>query len=259
MNPEGPKQFLQTIAHQYANCASYRDSGTVTSTSYELNSERITNRSTLHFATRYRNDGRFFFEYNKSSGDFENAWDRNVIWSNGNSARSWRHRKGRVENNTLSLLIAGFTGVSRGSAHTIPVLLIPSIGGTQLTHAKEVILDPTSQDEPHTTLTLCFSSSESSFSETVTLSNSTGLIKKMEYEQIIGTPSQRDAHLTYLKERLTRNPVDPEERKRIEEQIEFQEKLRSNPPFRSHTLTVYEPEMNQPIADEEFNFEPSSS
>lgn len=65
-------------------------------------------------------------------------WHKYVVWSDGKKIRSWWTITPQVEEfKTISLALAGPTGVSGGSAHTIPRLLLPDdVKGFILTELK---------------------------------------------------------------------------------------------------------------------------
>jgi outer membrane lipoprotein-sorting protein len=88
----------------------------------------------LHFKTAYERPNLFRFEYIQNQS-FPPMNDRYVIWSDGKSARSWWTITPEVrEAESLGLAVAGATGVSHGSAHTVSRLLMPrEIGGWALT------------------------------------------------------------------------------------------------------------------------------
>ena len=89
----------------------------------------------LSFSTHFRRPNCFRFEWRHS--DLEGV---NVIWCDGKSAfKKYRYDdKARpVEN--LSRAIAGATGVSGGTAHTVSCLLMEEVGGRKLTDMKDSV------------------------------------------------------------------------------------------------------------------------
>ena len=65
---------------------------------------------------------------------------RNIIWANGKDVQTWWDIKPGIEKaKSLHLAVAGATGVSGGSAHVIPALLLPDVvGGANLTAITDV-------------------------------------------------------------------------------------------------------------------------
>jgi hypothetical protein len=70
---------------------------------------------------------RFRFEYDDPTPE-----KPYIVWANAGVIRTWWYVKpGEERQPSLSDAIAGATGVSGGSAHTIPTLLLPDrIGGS---------------------------------------------------------------------------------------------------------------------------------
>jgi hypothetical protein len=137
-------EILERMAAVYAKCESYQDSGCVTTIFIQDDGQRTNKRP---FSTTFVRPARFRFEF-KDSFDGHN-WHRYVVWANGADVRTWWDiRPGVVQPPSLSLGLAGATGVSGGSAHTVPALLIPdSISGrrptdlTQLRRLENAKLD----------------------------------------------------------------------------------------------------------------------
>ena len=111
-------EILRRTAQSYASCKSYRDTGTVTSVGQNY-------RSTLRFQTAFARPDRFRFEYNTSKDDPDGP-TRHVVWTRGGKAFSWWTVDPKViEEDSLAMAVAGATGVSSMSAHTVPRLLMP--------------------------------------------------------------------------------------------------------------------------------------
>jgi hypothetical protein len=128
-------EILARMAKTYANCVTYQDSGCVTTVFVHAQSERTDKRP---FSTAFVRPARFRFDF-KSTHDGSN-WHRYIVWADGANVRTWWEIRPEVEQQpSLSLGLAGATGVSRGSAHTIPAMLMPdSIGGTRLTDLSDL-------------------------------------------------------------------------------------------------------------------------
>jgi outer membrane lipoprotein-sorting protein len=128
------RQILQRVAKTYARCTSYRDTGTVAT--IVSGGANVTQQQS--FSTAFVRPDRFRFEYSNASGPKEGC----VVWRKGKKVRSWWSFTSGQTYNSLGMAVAGATGVSGGSAHTIPSLLMKSeIGGrlvTDLKNAKHV-------------------------------------------------------------------------------------------------------------------------
>jgi outer membrane lipoprotein-sorting protein len=129
------EQLLDRMSKAYANCKTYRDSGVVKTVFFQATGKRTVNKP---FTTAFVRPDRFRFEYRERKGDDEE--NRYLIWSNGQYVQTWWDIKpGVTKAASLNMALAAATGVSSGSAHTIPVLLMPKeIGGGRLTGMTDV-------------------------------------------------------------------------------------------------------------------------
>jgi outer membrane lipoprotein-sorting protein len=125
------QQILDKVAATYATCKSYRDSGVVTN---DFGPHSAGDNFPRHvdvkpFRTAFIRPDHFRFEYD--DGTPEKPY---IVWAKGSDVRTWWHVRPGVETpSSLDLGIAGATGVSSGSAHTIPTLLLPDrITGARL-------------------------------------------------------------------------------------------------------------------------------
>src|SRR5262249_37489466 len=87
------------------------------------------------FRTAFVRPDRFRFEYE------QNGVTQMIVWRHRRSVRSWCRFMTRKEPGprSLGMALAGATGVSSVSAHTIPALLLPDqVGGRRLTDATGV-------------------------------------------------------------------------------------------------------------------------
>jgi outer membrane lipoprotein-sorting protein len=123
-----PKQILDRMVKAYAGCKTYRDSGVVKTVFVQNTGNRTVEKP---FSTAFVRPDRFRFEY-KETG---NQKSRYIIWSNGKDVQtSWDIKPGIQKPASLDLALAGGTGVSSSSAHTIPALLMPDkVSGRSLT------------------------------------------------------------------------------------------------------------------------------
>jgi hypothetical protein len=126
-NMPDPAAILSQMSDTYAACTSYRDQGVVITTFHAAHGKR-TDR--LPFSTRFVRDQGFLFEFRKRRG--EDDWDQLAVWTeNGRSNNWWSIAPDRPQRDTLELALAGATGVSGGSAHRVPHLLMPELRGTR--------------------------------------------------------------------------------------------------------------------------------
>lgn len=132
------ENLLQRVAEVYVGCRSYRDSGVVKTIFITANRNRTVEKP---FTTAFVRPDRFRFEYKEKKDDGEEY--RYIVWREGKKVQTWWDIRPGVEmEQSLGLALAGATGVSGGSAHTVPALLLPKeVGGrllTDLTEAKRI-------------------------------------------------------------------------------------------------------------------------
>jgi hypothetical protein len=127
--------ILARAAAAYSSCKSYRDSGVVKVVFLENGGRRIQEKP---FKTAFVRPDRFRFEYAET--DFVGATRRYIVWRLGNQVQTWWDiQPGVKEQQSLSSALAGATGVSGGSAHALPALLLPlEVGGRRLTEMTDV-------------------------------------------------------------------------------------------------------------------------
>lgn len=126
------QQIIQRMGQTYASCKSYRDTGTVTSVYHEPQVEGM--QSVTHFQTAFARPDRFRFGYS-TSREAGVLSDRMIVWTSKGKVHTWWNVEPKVTTEeSLSMAIAGATGVSSGSAHTVPRLLMPNkVSGWPLT------------------------------------------------------------------------------------------------------------------------------
>jgi len=127
------QKILDRMAKVYANCTSYRDSGTVNTLFIGPRGNRTVEKP---FTTAFLRPDRFRFEYKeKRSMGREPQY---IVWRQGSDVRVFTDlRPGNDKAVSLELAVAGAAGVSSGSAHKIPSLLLPELGGRRLTDLTE--------------------------------------------------------------------------------------------------------------------------
>lgn len=130
-----PQLILQRMLERYLTVSSYQDSGVVETVSVELPATRSTD---IFFKTYFTRPLKFRFEWMDYSPF--SAPERNVIWSDGTKSfgfYTFQPEKIETKEN-VGMAIAGATGVSRGSAHTVPELLLQDVGGFSLFELEKV-------------------------------------------------------------------------------------------------------------------------
>lgn len=134
-NQSDPKavETLSRMAQAYADCDSYRDIGEVQTVFYTANG---TNLEVKPFRTAFVRPDQFRFEFRVQG----QSRSRYVVWQRGAEIRTkWDLRNLEESESSLGMALAGATGVSSGSAHTIPALLMPDeVGGRLLTDVRSM-------------------------------------------------------------------------------------------------------------------------
>jgi hypothetical protein len=116
-----PAQILDAMLQTYQNCKTYSDTGIVKTTFIEAYRTRSTEKP---FRTVFVRPSRFRFEFTE---DMHGRSIRYIVWRDGEKVKTWWDIGSRLEDQpSLDLALAGATGVSAGSAHTVPALLMPS-------------------------------------------------------------------------------------------------------------------------------------
>jgi len=124
---------LVQVGQTYRGLKSYSDRGFIQSRDDPDSVESDITK--LSFSTHFRRPNFFRFEWRCS--DLEGV---NVIWCDGKSAfNKYRYDKNATPAKNLILAIAGATGVSGGTAHTVPALLMEEVGGNKLTDMKNSV------------------------------------------------------------------------------------------------------------------------
>jgi hypothetical protein len=122
MNAE---QVVGQLMEVYGTCRTYRDSGQVL-TCFLGRQGQLPRTDVKPFTTAFVRPNRFRFEYRKRYR-VEGEWCRRVVWADGTDVRTWWDARTGVERpESLGLALAGATGVSGGSAHIVPALLLPA-------------------------------------------------------------------------------------------------------------------------------------
>jgi len=135
-------QLLRALVARYALVGSYRDTGVVL---VHLPSDEVPFE--VPFQTAYEAPGRYRFQFDfpHPHPTLRRVSTRYVVGSDGEQAYSHTHVPEHVPERrllrTLSLALAGTTGLACGAAHTIAQLLLAGVRGTALTDLTDLRLD----------------------------------------------------------------------------------------------------------------------
>lgn len=141
------EQIITQTADVYRIAKSYSDSGVATTVLIDKSGKSVDKKP---FTTAFVRPDRFRFEYSeKFSIPVEfSEWIsipqakpmHYIVWSKGEDVRTkWDIKPGIEKEFSLSMALAAATGVSGGTAHTIPVLLMPKeIGGWCVTQLHQL-------------------------------------------------------------------------------------------------------------------------
>lgn len=123
-----PAQTLETLLERirqvYAGAKTYRDTGVVTTTFFKPDGA-VMMTAKKPFSTAFVRPNRFRFEYSETRRGDERP-SRYLIARDdtGKVQRWWDVQPGVQEGGNLFMALAGATGVSDGSANTVPSLLL---------------------------------------------------------------------------------------------------------------------------------------
>jgi outer membrane lipoprotein-sorting protein len=122
-------QILDRMTRVYAHCKSYRDSGVVTTVFLDERGNRTVERP---FTTAFLRPDRFRFEYREKRGGRQEP--HYIVWRQGQEVQMLTDLHTGIEKvESLDIAVARAAGISGGSSHRIPSLLLPELGGRRLT------------------------------------------------------------------------------------------------------------------------------
>lgn len=141
-DPDMPeaREAMDRMVKAYAECKSYHDKGLVKQT---ITEKRSTRTDQIPFTTAFVRPDRFRFEYRDRFSPSA-PWSCHIIHSDALGIHIWEEpgTPGVAQRKSLELTIAGFTGVSGGSAHTVPSLLLPIESSGGVAHLFQLKLLP---------------------------------------------------------------------------------------------------------------------
>jgi outer membrane lipoprotein-sorting protein len=128
-------EIINKMAERYRALKSYQDSGVVQSYRKSGEKELVNSFKTYFVRAGYQ----FRFEWEEPETRYsQKSW--NIVWSDGGVVQTYWNWGELDKDESLSMAVAGATGVSRGAAHTIPELLIAEIAGFSLSEVERVSL-----------------------------------------------------------------------------------------------------------------------
>jgi hypothetical protein len=124
-----PAEILRRSRWVYSSCLAYQDRGEVVTRIAPVEQERLVDTGRMPFSTAFVRPDRFRFEWAEAEVGPEEERQRALILWNADGVRSsWSLGAAVESHHTVHDPIRANTGVSAGSAYTVPTLLIP--GGT---------------------------------------------------------------------------------------------------------------------------------
>lgn len=131
------QSIVARMGKVYGGVASYQDAGVVEEFSGKTTAKR---RKVISFETYFARPQFFRFEWMDFHFSPEST-GKNILWCDGKQTYSLYTFEPEVEvREDLSMGIAGATGISRSSAHTVPRLLSEAVSGFTLTELKRLSL-----------------------------------------------------------------------------------------------------------------------
>jgi len=129
----GPDVVARVVA-AYRTCATYRDTGVVRTVYFEETGQRTQDRP---FKTAFVRPDSFRFEFTDT---FYGKTTRYIVSQQGADVRKWWDVEPGIRNlQSLGMGLAEATGVSGGSAHVVPSLLLPeAVSGRSLKDMTDV-------------------------------------------------------------------------------------------------------------------------
>ena len=180
------RDVLERVARVYAGCKTYRDTGVVTTVFVEATGSWVLEKP---FTTAFVRPDRFRFQYAETRCGLDHRF---IVWRRGDEIRAWWTVKPRFEKrDSLEMALAAATGVSGGSAHTVPALLLPNeIGGRRLTDITEA-----TRAEDATIDTVNFFRIRGTFGDlpmTLWIDKNTFLVRRIDSKKTIGNFSTEE-------------------------------------------------------------------
>jgi len=135
-----PQEILQQMKKAYAACSTYADQG-ICRTEF-TGADAFT--SYIVFKITFVRPDQFRFEHRDRMLLNSGPWQRNIILKSGADIRTkWSFEPKQEKCASLAQAVAGATGISSGTAHTTPRMLLPDeVTGVILSDLKNLSLLP---------------------------------------------------------------------------------------------------------------------
>ena len=196
------QEIIGRMSKAYSGCASYRDTGVVR---IEYLGTVVEHTEERPFATAFERPDCFRFEFEETNPLGQAS--RYVVWRLGDRVKTWWDiRPGVQEAPSLHMALAGATGVSGGSAHTIPALLLPQeISGRRLTGMSDI--EQVADAEVGGASCFCIEGTYANMRATVCVGKRDFLVRRVSFERTF--PNFRTRYTTTY-EPVIDEPVAPE-------------------------------------------------
>jgi hypothetical protein len=227
-----PQELLANVRNAYGACRTYQDRGDAVTVFIHGGGRRRT--QSRPFRTWFVRPDLFRFEYAKREIGPEEEWDRCVIWRKNGVTRSWWTIDVPGEPESLSMALAGATGVSRGSAVRVPRLLLPEPGVHE--RALRLEADQVVAGRPCKMLV----EGREPYEETWAIDAQTWLLLRVT-QRMVFDKSHHERALKALESEARGIHIPPPPR--MED-------------FETETTTTYEPVFDADIATDVFEFQP---
>lgn len=243
---------MKRMADVYAACSSYRDTGDDVSVFIDDGSRNRRTRS-RPFRTLFVRPRLFRFEFRNRDIGPEVDWPIHVIWRTGEATYTYGSRANyRERTKSLGMAVAGATGVSGGTAHTVPRLLMGAeIGGFCITDLLDLRVEGEEEVDGHACHRLTGRRPRGQ-DQTVWIDSQHFLIRRLYDSQILEAPPEAE------RKRRLEEVIASLERTHPGAAKHFHERGSSFPtgPTRVESTTSYFPELNVQIDPSQFEYDP---
>ena len=117
-----PGRIMNRATGAYASCRTYFDEGQVT---VESVAGPFRQPSVHYFSTAFARPKSFRFELLLRHGGKSDVWDRFIAWKDGDVEKAWWSLNQHEA--PLSKTLPSFVDISKGTAQTVPELLLPGV------------------------------------------------------------------------------------------------------------------------------------
>jgi len=244
-----PAEILARAREVYATCRTYRDEGVVVTRTVHLDAaHRHTSRKP--FWTDFVRPDRFRFEWAEATVGDEREWRRHLILMDERGVRAnGCGQEELCEVDGVHRAIAGATGVSGGSAYTVPTLLLPGGSGRDPLPASESVTPCGRQRvDGHECFGLEHAHREGG-KQVLWIGCTDFLLRRIDQEQVFD--ERVFAQLRKTMEEHAKAASTDEQRRISASALEHFERTKV-PPFRTETVTSYEPVVDASIERERF-------